>query len=166
MMDALLTTNCRKEALSRAYVQAVAAAAGYVTSNDDFDIDGVDLRVRAGGAMRPAIDLQLKATSLLGVPTDGYYRFELRALNYKLLRIDTQTPRLLVVLDLPEDEDRWLTITTEALVLRHCAYWLNLVGAPETDNRYSVTVRIPMGNVFDVQNLRLIMNQSRGGNIR
>lgn len=166
MNDALLTAEDREEALSRVYARAVAAGAGYKTADYDFDRDGVDLRIHAGGRMRPAIDLQLKATADLGVPTKGHYRFELKVRNYNLLRIDTQTPRLLVVLDLPTDEVRWLTITTEELILRRCAYWLSLVGAPETDNRSSVTVRIPMGNVFDVNNLCLIMDRSRGGNIR
>lgn len=164
-MDALLTTEYRKEALSRAYVQAVAAAAGYDTSNDYFDTDGVDLRVCAGGVMRPAIDLQLKATVNLN-PVDGHYRFQLNRRNYDLLRIQTQTPRVLVVLDLPRDEDQWIKVTTDELALRRCAYWLSLMGADETDNRSSVTVRIPMENVFDVKNLRLIMDRSRGGNIR
>ena len=86
--------------------------------------------------------------------------------NYDLLRDPTQTPRVLVVLDLPRDDDQWIKVTTDELILRRCAYWLSLVRAPETDNRSSVTVRIPMENVFDVKNLRLIMDRSRGGDIR
>lgn len=166
MSDALLTTADREEALSRVYARAVAAGAGYVTADRDFDRDGVDLRIHAGGRMRPAIDLQLKATVNLNPAGDRHYRFRLNRRNYDLLRDPIQTPRVLVVLDLPRDEDQWITVTTDEMILRRCAYWLNLVGAPETDNRYSVTVRIPMGNVFDVQNLRLIMDKSRGGSIR
>ena len=48
----------RKEGLSRAYVQAVAAAAGYTLAEQNFDLDGVDVQVRAGGAMRPSLDMQ------------------------------------------------------------------------------------------------------------
>ena len=166
MSDALLTTGDRKEALSRAYVQAVAAASGYTTSECDFDRDGVDLRVCAGGKMRPAIDLQLKATVNLRVSADGYRRFALKIRNYDLLREETQLPRLLVVLDLPRDEEQWLTITADQLILRRSAYWLNLEGAKETDNRASVTVAIPRNNVFDVDSLRSLMDQSRRGSIR
>ena len=165
MNDALLTTAGREEALSLVYARAVAAGAGYVTADCDVDRDGVDIRIHSGGRMRPAIDLQLKATVNLS-QADDHYRFELKRRNYDLLRIQTQTPRVLVVLDLPREDDQWITVTTDELILRRCAYWLNLVGAPETDNRSSVTVWIPMENVFDVQNLRLIMEQSRGGNIR
>ena len=65
MNDALLTIQDREEALSRVYARAVAAGAGYATAECDFDRDGVDLRIHAGGAMRPAVDLPLKATTNL-----------------------------------------------------------------------------------------------------
>ena len=165
MADALLSVQDREEALSRAYVRAVAAYAGYVTSECDFDRDGVDLRINAGGAMRPAIDLQLKATINLAESRDGRYRFPLLRRNYVLLRDETQTPRLLVVLDLPKDEDQWMTMTTEEMVLRRCAYWLSLRGYPETDNTSSITVYIPRQNVLDVDSLRGLMERSRKGGI-
>ena len=130
MADALLSVQDREEALSRAYVRAVAANAGYATSECDFDRDGVDLRINAGGAMRPAIDLQLKATINLAESRDGRYRFPLLRRNYVLLRDETQTPRLLVVLDLPKDEDQWMTMTTEEMVLRRCAHLAQLEGLP------------------------------------
>ena len=165
MTDNLLTTSDRQEALSRAYAHAIAAQGGYVTAVYAEDRDGVDLRIQAGGTMRPALDLQLKATVNLIDLDDGCYRFPLKRRNYDLLRIDTQTPRLLVVLDLPKDERRWMTITTNKLVLRHRAYWLNLKGWDETTNRTSVTVRIPERNIFDVRSLQALMEQSREGNI-
>ena len=62
MNDAILGSTDREEALSRAYVAAVAAGAGYTLAVQDFDRDGVDVQVRAGGAMRPSLDIQLKAT--------------------------------------------------------------------------------------------------------
>ena len=60
--DALLTDADREEALSRAYVKAVAGFAGYTVSEEDFDRDGIDLRIHAGGDLSPSIGLQLKAT--------------------------------------------------------------------------------------------------------
>ena len=116
--------------------------------------------------MRPALDLQLKATINLGQPHDGHFRFPLNRRNYDLLRDQTQIPRLLVVLDLPRDQRDWLTITADQLVLRRCAYWLNLQGCEASDNRRSVTVRIPSGNLFDVDGLRALMEQSRQGSIQ
>ena len=68
-----MTIPDQEEALSRVYARAVAARAGYVTADYDMDRDGVDLRIQAGGAMRPALDLQLKATINLGQPHDGHF---------------------------------------------------------------------------------------------
>ena len=116
-------------------------------------------------AFSEAIDLQLKATVNLNRPTGGYYRFPLNVRNYNLLRIPTYTPRLLVVLDLPKVEDRWITITSDELILRRSAYWLNLNGREETDNQASVTVMIPENNLFDLDGLRSLMEQSRRGDI-
>lgn len=99
------TSADQKAALSVVYAKAVAARAGYVTSVPDLDRDGVDLRIEAGGAMRPALDLQLKATARLGVPAFGSLTFALKRRNYDLLRVDTQTPRILVVLVLPDNPE-------------------------------------------------------------
>ena len=115
--------------------------------------------------MRPQLDLQLKATVNLAAVT-GHYRFPLRRRNYDLLRVETQVPRLLIVLDLPQDRDQWITITAEALLLRRRAYWLSLIGCEETQNQASVTVRIPTANVFDVDGLRSLMDRSRRGSIQ
>ena len=166
MTDALMTDADQKEALSRVYVQAVASRAGYLTSNHDFDRDGIDLQIHAGGVMRPALGLQLKATVNLKAPKDGHFHFPLMRRNYDLLRDATQMPRLLVVLDLPREKERWLTITEDELMLRRRAYWLSLIGLPQTDNEESVTVRIPRSNVFDVEGLRALMDQSREGRIQ
>lgn len=165
MTDALLSSADRKEALSLVYARAVAAGAGYVTSVRDLDRDGVDLRIQAGGAMRPAIDLQLKATENLGKPKEGRRSYPLKRRNYDLLRDETQTPRLLVVLDLPKDERMWMTLTSDELILRRRAYWLNLRGWEETTNQTSVTVHLPITNLFSVGGLQQLMEQSRKGRI-
>ena len=159
--DALLTEADQEEALSLAYVRAVAAGAGYSTTQDYPDRSGVDLRINAGGNMQPAIDVQLKATVNLRKAEDGFLRFRLKTSNYKRLRSQTQTPSLLVILDLPVDKEEWISVRAEELVLRRYAYWLNLVGAKEGYNASSVTVPIPKGNVFNVGILRKLMDQSR-----
>ena len=166
MNDSLLSIPDQKEALSRAYAHAVAARAGYITAVYAEDRDGVDLRIQAGGDQRPALDLQLKATVNLVKSRNGNFLFPLKRRNYDLLRIATQTPRLLVVLDLPQDKREWMTITKDDLVLRHRAYWLSLREYEKKDNLSTVTVQIPEKNLFDVNNLRELMNQSRGGKIQ
>ena len=132
MTDALLSSADQMEALSLVYARAVAARAGYVTSVRDLDRDGVDLHIQAGGAMRPAIDLQMKATGNLGEP---------------------------------KDEEMWMTLTRNELILRRRAYWLNLRGCEETTNQTSITVHLPITNLFNVGGLQELMEQSRKGRI-
>ena len=165
MSESLLTTADQKEALSIVYVKALAVRAGYVTAQLDFDRDGIDMEIHAGGQMRPAIGIQLKATTNLGNAENGCFTFPLKVRNYESLRSETQTPRLLVVLDLPKDENQWMTVNVDELVLRRCVYWINLRGYGETTNQYSVTVKIPEENVLNVESLCTLMDQSRRGRI-
>jgi hypothetical protein len=163
--DALLTGADREEAMARVYVHAVAAAAGYVVGLMDFDRDGVDVQIRAGGAMRPCLDVQLKATVRLGPAVDGTFRYPLKRRNYDLLRLPSLVPRVLVVLGLPRDPLRWLDVTRHRLVLRRCAWWANLSALPDTSNRESVTVPVSESNPFDVDGLRMLMERCRLGTI-
>ncbi len=166
MAESLLSDTDQEEALSRVYAEAVAARAGYTTTGPNLDRDGVDLQIRAGGTMRPAIDIQLKATINLGDQQNGRYRFPLKLRNYELLREETQTPRLLVVLDLPREKSEWMSITENGLTLRRRAFWVNLKGQPEATNQTSVTISIPGDNLFTVESLQNLMEQSRTGGIQ
>ena len=166
MTQTLLTVSDQKEGLSLVYAKALAIRAGYSISVPQPDRDSVDLQIQAGGVGRPALDLQLKATVDLGVPQAGFLSFRLSIKNYDDLRVVTQTPRLLVVLDLPKDESEWMTVTTEELVLRRRAYWLSLQqGHDEDVLQQTVTIRIPEQNVFNVDALRILMERSLRGTI-
>lgn len=165
MTDALLAPTDQEEAFSRAYVDAVSAGAGYTVSAANFDRDGIDVTISAGGDFRPRLDVQLKATIRLGEPTAGVFRYPLKQRNYDLLRVPATTPRILVVLALPEDPSLWLSVSETELILRRCAYWSSLANAPETDNRESVTISVLEQNRFDVPALRALMDRARAGSI-
>jgi len=163
--DSLLAVTDVEEAYSVAYVHAIAAGAGYVISKKDFDRDGVDLTIEAGDSFRPKIDVQLKSTINLKLNEDGIFRYPCKKRNYDLLRITTQTPRILVILHLPTEIENWLTVSPSELVLRNCARWTSLVGLPESDNEKSVTIDLPQANLFDIDGLKALMEQSRTGKI-
>lgn len=164
MSDAIFSSADRQEALSRAYIQAVAAQAGYSTSYPDIDRDSVDITISAGGAFRPRLDIQLKAT--INLARNGKnFRFPVSIKNYDDLRMAAQTPRILAVLDMPQSETEWMEVTAEKLVLRRAAYWVSLRGLADSDNDTSVTISIPTSNIFDVDGLRNLMEQSRNGRV-
>lgn len=160
--DALLAETDIEAAISHAYVTAVAAAAGYVTAKQDFDRDGVDLQIRAGGHVRPSLDLQLKATKAL----PSSLRYPLKVRNYNLLREPCMVPRILVVLELPRERAAWVSVTSEELVLKRCAYWLSLADMPHTDNTETVSLSLIETQRFDVRALRDLMEKARSGAIR
>jgi hypothetical protein len=163
--DTLLTDEDVESVLSGAYVRAIAGHAGYLCGTpSEPDRDSVDLQISAGGHMRPKLDVQLKSTIRLNGDASSF-RYRLKKKNYDDLRINTQTPRLLVVLDLPDDQATWLTADVDQLVIRRCAYWLSLHGMPETPNAANVTVSIPRANVFDVAAITRLMEMSRSGRI-
>lgn len=163
--DELLTEEDVESALSKAYVQAIAGHAGYLCgSPSDPDRDSVDIQISAGGHMRPKLDVQLKSTMNLRGNAEAF-SYPLKLKNYNDLRIETQTPRILVILDLPDDRSSWLTTHVDQLVIRRCAYWVSLHGMPDTSNTTSVTLSIPRSNVFDVASIARLMEQSRTGRI-
>ncbi len=145
---------------------ALAAQAGYLTSVPEPDRDSIDLQIRAGGTYRPALDLQLKATTQLHENQENSLSFRLSIKNYRDLRCETQTPRLLVVLRLPKDKRQWVSVSDQELVLRRRAYWLSLQqGHEEIISQETVTIYIPTQNVLDVETLQDLMNKSRTGAI-
>ena len=73
MTDAILTSTNFEEAVSKAYVQAIVAGAGYTSSETKPDLEGIDLTIQAAGPLRPRIDIQLKATINLGEAKGGFF---------------------------------------------------------------------------------------------
>ena len=159
----------QQEAISRAYVRAVAAGAGLrVQEGAQPDDDSVDLTLSArgpGGTVRsPKLDLQLKCQ--LGRPTDSpHWPYDLGVKNYEELRpSDFPVPRILVVVVVPDDPSHWIEQSDERLLMRYCGFWLSLRGLPETANTSAVRVQIPRAQRFDVAGLTAIMDRiSQGG---
>ncbi|MGW1420546.1 DUF4365 domain-containing protein [Bradyrhizobium manausense] len=163
MTDSLLSSQDRQEALSRAYAHAIAAAAGYTTYAPDLDRDSVDLGFSAGGAMRPNLHAQLKATISLS-KAGNVFKFVVKKKNYDDLRAVTQVPRLLIVLGMPRKEQNWLNVSPARLLLRRCAHWVSLRGLPDLPaDQATKTVEIPTTNVFDVDALKMLMEKARTG---
>lgn len=157
-----MTPNMQMEQLSMAYIRAVAADAGCQVAVPVPDVDGIDGVIMATHGRRPRIDFQAKATYQDVLRDDGVH-FRLPVHNYNQLRAVTRTPRILIVLLMPEDGSEWLHQSAEELCLRHCAYWLSLEGSGTTSNEANVTVHLPATNVFDSQQLNQLMQRSERG---
>ncbi|PQO46165.1 DUF4365 domain-containing protein [Blastopirellula marina] len=159
--------NARKEELSRAYVQAIAATAGYSWSKPSVDDDSIDLTLaqRGGnGTIRsPRLDIQLKCHAA-ETPTVDEISFPLKIKNYDDLRAENVLiPRLLVVILIPHSPHEWLLQTESELAIKRCGYWVNLRGLPSTSNTKSVTISIPRRQQFTETGLRELMDKIGSG---
>ncbi len=157
-----MNLNEQKEQFSLAYIRAVAAQAGYQITRPELDSDSVDGTLIADFGRRPRIDFQAKATSQQIVQGDNIH-FALKIKNYDALRADTLTPRILIVVLMPKEESQWLTQTHEQLCLRYCGYWISLEGHQEVSNTTSVTVHIPLVNMFNAERLVDLMTKAEKG---
>ena len=161
-----LTHNDIESELSYAYLHAVAThvGAGCNSSPRTLDGNGIDATLTAwgpfnGGGPLEEVDLkiQLKATSVPPTIQRGHFSYWVKdADRYNDLRKATLAiHRILVVLFLPEHIDDWLVINDDQLLLKKCAYWVSLRGAPEPEET-GKTIYIPQRQRFDADNLRHI----------
>jgi hypothetical protein len=161
--------NQRKEQFSYAYLYAIASVAGYSfqIATRPMDFDGIDVILAGGsgqGLIRyPRLEIQVKCTSL-NLMDDENLRYPLNIKNYDDLRVENiQTPRILVIVVVPDQLDQWLVQSQEELCLRHCGYWLSLRGQLQTSNQSTITVSVPRKNIFDVQGLKTLMQRLEAG---
>ncbi|GJD19149.1 hypothetical protein RIVM261_041050 [Rivularia sp. IAM M-261] len=160
--------NQQKQQFSNAYIQALASAAGYSLYKPFVDNDSVDWGIAAKGTegivRAPRLELQLKSTSR-DVLNDSAIRYPLKLKNYNDLILDGySSPRILVVVIIPDNPTDWLRQSLEEICLRQCGYWVSLRGMPPTTNTKNITVTIPITNQFTVPVLQSIMlDISQGG---
>jgi Domain of unknown function (DUF4365) len=157
--------NAQKEEFSYAYIHAIASAAGctFGLASRQIDREGIDAFLsadRPGGIIEyPRLGLQVKCTAAHLVNGDRLH-YPLHLKNYNELRkTSLLIPRLLVVVVVPENPEQWLTQSPTELCLHHCAYWISLRGEPETENKTTVTVYIPLDNIFSTNTLTQLMSQ-------
>ena len=155
----MMDLNTQKARFSLAFIEAVASRAGFQVEETKVDLDSVDGALKGDLGRRPRIEFQAKATARDLVRGD-HIHFPLPIKNYEDLSDETINPRILIVLIMPNEIDEWVNQTHEELCLRHCAYWMSLKEAPATSNVHSVTVQVPLGNVFNSAQLITMMQRT------
>ncbi len=87
----------------------------------------------------------------------------LKKKNYDDLTItDLISPRILLLVVVPEQIDNWILLTQNELSLRRCAFWMSLVGQPPSGNGV-VTVHVPRNQPFTVESLNGLMERTDRG---
>lgn len=167
-----MTQKDIEEALSRAYVYAVAGRAGVNIATDikDYGTDGTFKEVVPfNGGLVPSgypLDFQLKASIDCKLEQD-YVVYDMKADAYQKLvyrRINGSTPQILILLALPRDAEQWLGHSEDALLIRHCCYWY-LVEKAYTDNTSEVRIRIPRNQQFTTVALKELLTKAQSGEL-
>ena len=167
-----MTENNQKELFSLAYIEAVAAAAGFNIGNWRIDDESVDVTLGArGGAgvvKSPRLEIQAKCTAAGSLGKKESLPFRLPMKNYDDLRDPHRlVPIVLVVVTVPKKIDSWLKQSHNQLAMKHCGLWLSLATLPEVpsdaDNP-KVTISLPKANLFSVDALKGMMDTiGKGG---
>jgi hypothetical protein len=157
----------RQEQFNIAYIAAMAAQAGLNHSRPTVDDDSVDLILMGkgyGGVLKnPQIHLQLKCTSQDLIQGD-VIKYPLNIKNYNDLRGDSFiSPRYLVVLLIPQNEQEWIVHQSECMKLHNQCYWVSIKDHPDTINTTSVTVDIPLNQRLTTDTLRHLMADASNG---
>ena len=165
----MITHEHRKEGLSRAYIAAVAAKAGYRIARsepdygDDLLIDSVEQVDGRYSFTGHSIYVQAKGTHDVTFE-DEHVVYDLRAQNYRdLTRTNVGTPAILVLYVMPQAEENWLSQDEATLGIQHCAYWVSLRGMTDKPNSSTVRISVPRAQVFTPAALTQIMTDWRAG---
>ncbi|NJK33111.1 MAG: DUF4365 domain-containing protein [Deltaproteobacteria bacterium] len=170
-----MTPEQVQEEISKAYLHAVAAECGFAVGSWTQDHGCVDATVGAastvgGGRLaRPKVDIQLKATRRQDLVREKFVSWTLEVDHYDSLRQPASIPHLLVLLLLPRDASTTVQHTVDYLLIRGCAYWLNMTGMPPAQPRAkskfakSKTIRLPKSQTFSPQALTDILTRISQG---
>jgi len=154
-----LSLNDRKERFSLAYIEAVAAQAGFMVERAGLDRDSRDGTIVARGSRRPKLDFQAKAHA--AVPPDdpaATIPFDLPMNNYDDLRsLDALVPALLFVVLVPSDPSTWFEVGQQEARLRHIGFWASLRGLDAKPNASTRRIWIPATQRLDAATLVEIM---------
>ena len=164
-----LVLNSRKMQFSAAYIRALAAVVGLTVAVPEPDCDSEDIVLSARSyhtrIRSPKVALQLKCSGRVTKDSAGF-AYPLKIKNYDDLRpVNLAVPRLLVVLEVPRDDDpaSWLDEGDDRLCLLHTAYWSSLYGYKAVPNRATVTIHIPGEQRLTLSSLNSIMTKLGNG---
>lgn len=167
----MLTDQHIAEALSRAYVRAIAGRAGLNLAIREYDygVDGSfdEVIVRQNRRVESGFSLsfQLKASTQWQVDSDQVvYDLEVKTYNDLILRRSTKTatPCILILLALPSDSTRWLICEELELRLQGACYWEYLSGSL-SENRSSARIKIPRSQRLTPESLLALMERIKAG---
>ena len=166
---ASLPLSAMKEQFSLGYVHMVVSAAGLSIKSHGTDYDGVDVTIFSSAEYEtyycPQFELQVKCTSQHSAVRQHSVAWPLEAGPFRKLTSKKRfIPAYLGVLVVPGDPETWLEQDQEKLLTRSRMYWQAAALLGEIDGDTATkTVHLPLTNLFDVPQLRHIMESMGDG---
>jgi len=161
----------RQEEISYAYINAIAAAAGYsaTVKNRFMDHAGIDLSIEVPGeildCLSPIIDAQVKCTSR-NVMSGSYVNYSIdKRTDDRLSHSNPTKPQILIVVLVPRDILSWLyygrCLSRVSTLIRASAYWESIKGKPPIQTQ-STTIKIPLEQKLTSTSLQDLMRRAAG----
>lgn len=157
--------NSKKEEFSYAYIRALVASCGYIFNpstraedNRGFDFSIIGDEVKNVGA--PRIMVQAKCTTLKNFhEVQNVYKYDLKIKNYNKLRQQSIDPSILIIVLVPNEVEKWMLVdeVKNETLIKYNAYYVSLVGSPETTNKEKITISIPKQNLLTQKSLKQLM---------
>jgi len=160
-----MTLTDKMEELSIGFMKIVANSTGYFNmTGRDYGTD-MHIRFARGRSTKSGcrfmtsgrgLDLQLKAVhKKYTKESENEVSYALEVKNYNDLvdranELGMINPLVLIVFIFPDDENEWINLQAENLVMKGCAYYYMIPqGAQESENSSNVTIKIPRTNIVD-----------------
>ena len=150
-----------KEDLSICYLKTIAAVKGIAVERIEHDEDSVDviikkvLNTNKNIQFNSQISIQLKSTSSKSQYSisEQEISYKLKVKNYNDLCMPASMPSILALLILPEEKEEWTKWTPDELIIKGKMFWLSLQDKEMSDNKDSVTVKIPKENILNANTI-------------
>ena len=166
-----ITNQHIKEGIGRCYIDALISYAGFNTCKDGFDygFDGgfIEVKKRDDRIVSSGfrVDYQLKSSSNITINKD-FVEYDLEAKNYNdLVDPDVGTPRILFLYHMPKDFKKYITVTQNNTIFKHCAWWYSLKSLKPTTNTSTKRIKIPIENIVTEETIKKIMLMAKGGEL-
>lgn len=166
----MITREHTQEALSTAYVHALAGMAGVNIGTRtlfDYGVDGSfhPVKISNGDRIQTGhpVCFQVKASTNWCFRKEFVvYDLEARAQRFLTDRERGEALAILILLCMPKEPVDWLAGHERFLRLRNCCYWyLPVPGELPSENKSTVRIRIPRSNVLTPSSLRDLMAFAR-----
>ena len=167
-----MTKEHIKEAISLRYIELIAAYNGFKTTSS-FPDYGTDLSIIEVGYRNEKghqrlretgreLKLQLKATTVNSIIEENNiikYDLETKNFNDIVERKDYAYPLILILFVLPNNNEEWINISDQELIVKKCAYWyFPNDNVEQTNNLSKKRIEIDKKNLVDYNTFNELIN--------